>query len=92
MTMYPCLNCLSPESVNLRLDKRGRPFTFCRMCTTRSFMHSRMALRGLFLLAPTVMALWQTAVTGTTALSDADKAVDASIKNGDILEGKKVTV
>ena len=48
----PCLNCLTPASVELRTDKKQRPFTKCRACGTTTFMWSPRALAGLRYLAP----------------------------------------
>lgn len=55
MDDYSCLHCLSEKCVALRLDKKGRPYTYCRVCSTRSFMPTSIALRGLMLFAPQIL-------------------------------------
>ena len=62
--MYPCLCCLNTACVELKQDKKGRPYTTCRMCGTRAFMHSATALRGLTHFAPQLIALWRQATAG----------------------------
>lgn len=55
MDDYSCLHCLTETCVALRLDKKGRPYTYCRVCSTRAFMPSSIALRGLMLFAPQIL-------------------------------------
>lgn len=76
MQTTPCLHCLSDASCSLRLDKKGRPYTTCSVCGTRSFMHSRAALRGLLLLAPQLVQLWTQATRATEQL----RALDAQVE------------
>jgi hypothetical protein len=75
--MYPCLHCLNTECVELKNDKKGRPYTTCRMCTTRSFMHSSMALRGLTHFAPMLISLWRDQTAANT-LRSLDDQIEAS--------------
>lgn len=75
--MYPCLHCLNTNCVELKNDKKGRPYTTCRMCTTRSFMHSPIALRGLTHFAPQLIALWREATAATT-LRQLDDRIEES--------------
>ena len=42
-----CMNCLTPGGAELRLDKRGRPYTVCPHCLSRTFIHSPRGLRGI---------------------------------------------
>jgi len=56
---FCCLHCLTPDSAQLKLDKKGRPFTYCGMCGTRTFMHHVSALRGLRLIAPGLVETYQ---------------------------------
>jgi len=75
--MYSCLHCLNTDCVELKNDKKGRPYTTCRMCSTRSFMHSSMALRGLTHFAPQLIAMWREA----TSASSCQRQLDAIISN-----------
>lgn len=50
MLTHRCLHCLAALSCGIRFDKHGRPFTHCRICNTRAFLHSLEALRGLAVL------------------------------------------
>ena len=56
---FCCLHCLTPDSAFLKLDKKGRPFTYCGMCGSRTFMHHPSALRGLRLVAPGLVETYQ---------------------------------
>lgn len=56
---FCCLHCLTPDSATLKLDKKGRPFTYCGMCGTRTFMHHVSGLRGLRLIAPGLVETYQ---------------------------------
>jgi len=80
--MHPCLFCLTDNASSLKLDKRGKPYCFCQVCRTRTFIGSRMGLRGLKFFAPAVLALWQSAVDGTSRLVEADADVTRGIQDG----------
>jgi len=56
---FPCLNCLADGVVELKFDKKGRPYSTCRSCGTRAFMRSFVAMRGLMLLAPQLVQVWK---------------------------------
>lgn len=73
--MYPCLQCLNTDCVELKNDKKGRPYTTCRMCSARTFMHSSMSLRGLTHFAPQLIAMWREA----TGASSCQRQLDARI-------------
>jgi len=81
---YPCLNCLTDNCLALKLDKKGRPYSWCQICGTRAFMHSRIALRGLQLFAGEVVKLWSNAATATQTMGMADKQVDNMIAGGEL--------
>jgi len=53
--LHPCLCCLHDECVVVRFDKKGRPYSKCRICNSTTFMVSELALRGLWFFAPAVM-------------------------------------
>jgi len=37
----PCVFCLAPQdSLEVRVDKHGRPYLQCRRCLTRCFIHN----------------------------------------------------
>jgi len=78
--MYPCLNCLNTNCVELKNDKKGRPYTTCRMCCSRTFMHSRMALRGLTHFAPQLIAMWRQATAAGATMSQLDEQLDMAQK------------
>ena len=73
--MYPCLCCLNTACVELKQDKKGRPYTTCRMCGTRAFMHSQIALRGLTHFAPQLLQLWRQATAGAW-LTELDRTIE----------------
>ena len=75
-SLYPCLNCLNTNCVELKNDKKGRPYTTCRMCSSRTFMHSRIALRGLTHFAPQLIAMWREAVSAGSTISALDSELD----------------
>jgi len=48
---FGCLHCLTDGSCQMKLDKKGRPFTRCWSCGTMVFLHSDRAFLGLNHLA-----------------------------------------
>ncbi len=85
MTRHPCLNCLGSDCVDLRLDKKSRPYSVCERCGTRTFLRGRNSMRGMWLLAPRLTELWQSLVAGAggaqSALDNhADARTDAAIR------------
>lgn len=42
-----CLFCLAQHSMELRYDKRARPYLCCTLCFTRAFIRNLDAVRGL---------------------------------------------
>jgi len=56
---YTCLHCLQPDGAELRVDKKGRPWTWCSHCRTRSFIHNAAGLRGIRLVAPLLVQHYQ---------------------------------
>ena len=47
MLLHRCVYCLTNNSAEIRFDKRGKPYTTCRACGSRSFFQSIHACRGL---------------------------------------------
>lgn len=47
MLLHRCLHCLAAGACEVKFDKKGRPYTICRFCATRTFCHSLDALRGI---------------------------------------------
>ena len=47
MLLHRCVYCLTSNSAEVRFDKRGKPYTTCRACGSRSFFQSIHACRGL---------------------------------------------
>ena len=47
MFLHRCVYCLTGNSAEVRFDKRGKPYTTCRACGSRSFFQSIHACRGL---------------------------------------------
>lgn len=76
--MYPCLCCLNTACVQLKTDKNGRPYTTCRMCGSRTFMHSNMALRGLTHFAPQLIQMWRQQIAATDTMQQLDRRIEAS--------------
>jgi hypothetical protein len=76
MQRCPCLCCLSPDGALLKLDKKGHPYTVCSCCGSRTFMHSRAALRGLQLLAPKLIALWEHASQSAEQRTAVEHSID----------------
>lgn len=44
-----CIFCLQPGALNVRVDKRGRPFLKCGCCSTTAFIHGN-GMKGLQML------------------------------------------
>jgi hypothetical protein len=47
MAPQTCVFCLSQNAMEIRYDKRGKPYLICRLCFTRSFIRCIDAVRGL---------------------------------------------
>ena len=47
MLMHRCVYCLTGNAAEMRFDKRGKPYTICRACGSRSFFQSIHSCRGL---------------------------------------------
>jgi len=45
--MYPCLFCLSENTMILQHTKTGKPSLWCGICRTRVFINSDAAFKGL---------------------------------------------
>lgn len=82
---HPCLNCLCRAGVELKLDKKSRPYSYCSVCGTRAFIKSRAGLRGLMILAPQVLALWQSAGSATETLDKADNEAANALATGGLI-------
>jgi len=54
---FDCRFCLSEGAVLLRFDRRGRPYTLCRDCGARTFLHTSAGMAGLALIEPLVAEL-----------------------------------
>lgn len=52
-----CLCCLQPDVAELRIDRKGRPYTHCRACTSKTFIYHPDGLMGLSFLAPRLTQL-----------------------------------
>lgn len=74
MSRYACLHCLADGTVELRIDRKGRPYATCHSCMSRTFMHSREALRGLMLIAPQLSALVRRMAAHELARADSHAA------------------
>jgi len=72
---YPCFHCLTQSSVDLKLDKKGRPYSVCQCCGVRAFIRNRMGLRGFKILAPELMKMWENVADGMSTQVNADREV-----------------
>lgn len=70
---YVCFGCLRGEAVEVRFDRKNRPYTNCGWCGSRTFIHSPEGLRGLMLLEPSVAAMLRQ--IGAAGLADADEKI-----------------
>jgi hypothetical protein len=41
-----CLYCLTPDSYEMKLDKKNKPYFICSCCGCRTFLRGEMSLRG----------------------------------------------
>ena len=46
MLRHRCLHCFASDGVEIGVTKRNAPYSTCRCCGTRTFMHTLDALRG----------------------------------------------
>ena len=56
---FCCLHCLTPDAATLKVDKKGRPHSYCPFCGTRSFIPQASGLRGMRLIAPGLVEIYQ---------------------------------
>jgi len=82
---FACVNCLNDACCEVKFDKKGRPYSTCQMCMTRTFYRGAMSLRGLKFIARDLVKLWQNPAQGERQLRAADAV-------GDILQPDKVEV
>jgi hypothetical protein len=47
MLLHRCLHCLAANACEVRFDKKGRPYTVCKVCWTKAFFQSLDPLRGV---------------------------------------------
>ena len=52
-----CIFCLQPDALEVKLDKKGRPFFKCHCCGTMCFIHGRGMAGPSLLFGPLTMAL-----------------------------------
>lgn len=50
---------MTPDSATLKVDKKGRPHTYCGLCGTRAFIPTSAGLRGIRLIAPGLVEVYQ---------------------------------
>lgn len=41
-----CLFCLTNDSLEMKLDKKSKPYFICSCCGVRAFLRGEMSLRG----------------------------------------------
>ena len=70
-----CILCWSPGTMEIRLDRRGRPYAFCRSCMGRMFFHDARALSGLAFLPEQIDALLEHARRDPELQARCDAAV-----------------
>lgn len=54
-----CFLCLVPDAMEIRFDRKGKPFLRCCACGSRTFMSSVLCWKGLALMRPMIEALLQ---------------------------------
>jgi hypothetical protein len=47
MLLHRCLHCLAANACEVRFDKKGRPYTVCKVCWTKAFFQGLAPLRGV---------------------------------------------
>lgn len=58
-----CLACLASKACSIRFDKKGRPYSVCLVCGTRTFPKGRAALAGWALLPDMVESYYERGVS-----------------------------
>jgi hypothetical protein len=53
---FGCPFCMGATSLDLKFDRKGRPYASCRACGTRAFLRGEMAMNGLAIVSPLVQA------------------------------------
>lgn len=48
---YRCIFCWEPEAMEVKYDKKGRPYIRCALCGVRAFIHSPRSYFGLKLVS-----------------------------------------
>lgn len=47
MLLHRCLHCFAAKACEVRFDKKGRPYTVCKVCWTKAFFQGLDPLRGV---------------------------------------------
>lgn len=45
--MRPCILCFSPDGMEVRADRRGRPYCTCAACGSKVFLRGARSFRGV---------------------------------------------
>ena len=56
MLLHRCLHCFAANACEVRFDKKGRPYTVCKVCWAKAFFQSLDSLRGAAIVPQLVEA------------------------------------
>lgn len=80
MLPHRCLHCLAANSCEVRFDKKGRPYTVCRACWTKSFFQSLDPLRGVAVVPQLVESALELRATNPDYARKFDEQIAATVR------------
>ena len=80
MLLHRCLHCLAANACEVRFDKKGRPYTVCKVCWTKAFFQSLDSLRGVAVVPQLVEAAMVLRATDPDYASRFDEKITAMVR------------
>jgi hypothetical protein len=81
MQLHRCLHCFAANASEVRFDKRGRPYTRCRLCAAKSFYQSLESLRGVAVVPQLVEAALAQRATDASYARWFDDAIASMVRH-----------
>jgi len=81
MLLHRCMHCFAGNAAEVRFDKRGRPYTRCRLCQAKSFYQSTESLRGVALVPQFIEAALAKRANDATYARWFDDAISKMVRH-----------
>jgi hypothetical protein len=80
MLLHRCLHCLAANACEVRFDKKGRPYTVCKVCWTKAFFQSLDPLRGVAVVPQLVESALRVRATDADYARRFDEQIAAMVR------------